>query len=116
MAYLPETSSGSSGGGSSGGSGGGGGSSGGPSPEERNEAFWAQVKDRIKSAEDGDIIRANASQMLYVPAGVLRELEGREVTLVVSYKGEETAIYGWNMLEVPKNRVYYSFEELARPV
>ena len=114
VAYLPEsTSSGSSGGGSSGGSGGGG-SSGGPSPEERNEAFWAQVKDRIKSAEDGDIIRANASQMLYVPAGVLRELEGREVTLVVSYKGEETAIYGWNMLEVPKNRVYYSFEELAR--
>ncbi len=103
---------GGSGSGSSGG--GSGGSSGGPSAAEINEAFWQEVEDRIREAEDGDIIRANASRMLYVPAGVLRELDGREVTLVISYKGEETVIYGWNMLEVPKNRVYYSFEELAR--
>lgn len=47
-----------------------------------------------------------------MPGSVLRALEGRDVTLVISYKGRELAIYGKNMPSIPDNKVYYTFDDL----
>ncbi|WP_308754679.1 hypothetical protein [uncultured Anaerotruncus sp.] len=105
---LTFTNSKPSGGHSSGGSGG----SGGGSASFDNYEFWAKVQKSIERADDGDIVKANATKALNVPGSVLRALEGRDVTLVISYKGRELAIYGGNMPPIPDNKVYYTFDDL----
>lgn len=89
-----------------------GGGSGGGSASLDNYDFWAKVQKSIERADGGDVIKANASKALNVPGSVLRALEGRDVTLVISYKGRELAIYGKNMPSIPDNKVYYTFDDL----
>ena len=89
-----------------------GGGSGGGSASLDNYDFWAKVQKSIERADGGDVIKANASKALNVPGSVLRALEGRDVTLVISYKGRELAIYGKNMPSIPDNKVYYTFTHL----
>ena len=98
-------------------SGGSKGSSGGgsrPSSQkiQAENDFWRDVADRIRRADDGDVVKANASNATNVPITVLRALEGKDVTLVISHKGHETILNGLEMKELPKNKVFYTFDDL----
>lgn len=101
--YRPSSSSGSSGG------------SGSTSNQEAKaeERFWEDVKESIDEAEEGDLVRAMASDATRVPSSVLRTLEGRDVVLELNHNGKTITIWGQDMHRVPNTKVYYTFDELA---
>ena len=94
---------------SSGGGGGGSSSSGSFDAEE----FWDNVIRKIKKAGDGDVVKAGASRLENVPVRVLKALDGRNVTLVITHGKYEIVINGENMKEIPGNRLFYLFKDLA---
>lgn len=103
---VPSSSSSGSGGGSGGGGGGG-------SSEFDNDAFWEEAAGRIADAAEGSTVRVSAGKADNVPVWILRELEGRDVTLHIVHGSTTIDIHGENMYDIPRNRIYYRFEDLA---
>ncbi len=77
------------------------------------DEFWEDVSDRIRFAKKGDIVRVNATKTDTVPVWLLQDLEGRPITLKLIHGRDSVTIDGDNMYEIPNNRVYYVFEDLA---
>ncbi len=77
------------------------------------DEFWEDVSDRIRFAKEGDTVRVNATKVDTVPVWLLQELEGRPITLKLTHGRDSVTIDGDNMYEIPNNRVYYVFEDLA---
>lgn len=92
---------------------GGGGSGGvGGSDSFDEDEFWDDVVDRIKSARSGDEIRLSAAKVDNMPVWVLKELDGRNVTLRVSHGSVTVAMNGKKLPTIPANKVFYNFDDL----
>lgn len=92
------------------GSGSGGGSSGGFDEDD----FWDDVSDDLRLARRGETVRISAGKANSVPVWLLEELEGRPVTLKLTHGRDTITINGENMYSIPSNRVFYSFDDLAK--
>ena len=97
---------------SSGGSSSSGGS--GSSYRDREYDFWMEVKEKLRDAEPGDIVKANARTYDRMPWSVmeaLREAEG--VTLHITWNGGEDIIIPSEAALREQSRVYYPLSYLA---
>lgn len=77
------------------------------------DEFWEGVYDDIRQARRGDVVRISASKAESVPVWVLKELKGRPITLKLTQGRDSITIDGDNMYDIPNNRVFYKFDDLA---
>lgn len=77
------------------------------------DEFWEDVSHSIRSAKKGDTVRVSASKADTVPTWILEELKDRPITLKLTHGRDSVTINGKNMYQIPSNRVYYLFEDLA---
>lgn len=77
------------------------------------DQFWEDVYSDIRSARRGDTVRISASKADSVPTWILKELQGRPITLKLTHGRDSVTIDGDNMYDIPNNRVFYQFDDLA---
>lgn len=92
---------------------GGGGGGGNDNEPPYSETFWEDMKDRIDDASSGDKIKFSTTKLDNMPTSVLKLLKGKNVTLEISHGRDTIKINGKRMYDIPKNRVYYNFDDLA---
>ncbi|MEM1484550.1 hypothetical protein V6615_06670 [Oscillospiraceae bacterium PP1C4] len=92
---------------------GGGGGGGGDYEPPYSETFWEKMRDEIDDARSGDTIKFSTNKLDNMPTSILKEIKGRNITLVISHGREKITINGKRMHPIPKNRVFYTFDDLA---
>lgn len=91
---------------------GGGGGGGGNNEPPYSETFWENMRDRIDDADRGDKIKFSSSKLDNMPTSILRQLKGKNITLEISHGSKKIIINGKRMYDIPKNRVFYTFDDL----
>lgn len=77
-------------------------------------AFWRDVIYDIRNAGKGETVAVNAGTRSTIAADVLRELEGRPVTLLIRRTGEPNIrIYGKDVRSISDGRDTYTMDSLA---
>lgn len=86
------------------------------SHDDDNDEFWANVKDKIKGAEFGDVIKVNARSYDKMPRSVMKALwRNPGVSLVISWRGGNTiTIPAGQAQSASSSRVYYPLSQLEK--
>lgn len=74
--------------------------------------FWRGVQEKIAKAEENEIIEVENGDYDLIPAQVIQELEGRNVTLILNYQGKEQIILEGKNIVRQEGVTYYTYEML----
>lgn len=78
------------------------------------EDFWTDLGRSIRQAQPGDVLRFSTRNLQNLPAGILRQLNGKDVTLSINHSGQTVLINGLRMYDIPTNQVFYTWENLVK--
>ena len=81
---------------------------GGNSYTETEYDFWKKVINEIANAEDGDVIKIDATKYEKMPVTVMKDLEKQNVGIVIEWEGGATITIPAGKTQVSEdNRIYY---------
>ena len=90
-----------------------GGSGGSRSDSFDEEAYWKNIVNKMNAAKAGDRVSASIpSETGYIPVWVLRKLDGQNIILRVGKSNSYVDLNGKKLPEIPKNKIYYRFDDL----
>lgn len=85
----------------------------GSSHDDRNDDFWEEVRDTIKNAEPGDIIKVKAGSYEKMPCDVMDELRVGDANIVIQWNGGADIIIPAGQALNETLRIYHPLSYLA---
>lgn len=76
--------------------------------------FWAAAGRKVEAAAKGEVITINAGSNDNMPASIMRSIKGKDITLVIQWKGGKDIVLAHTTCPTPEpNRISYTLADLA---